>query len=98
MQPTSALDQTSEKLIQDALDTMINTSPKKTCIVVAHRLSTIQVWVEQPHVMLSHMQDADIIFVMDKGQIIEQGTHEELLQRGGKYYDLVNQQMVQVAQ
>ena len=56
--------------------------PKKTSVVVAHRLSTIQ--------------DADVIFVMDHGRLIEQGNHAELLARKGKYYDLVNQQMVQV--
>ena len=56
--------------------------PKKTSVVVAHRLSTIQ--------------DADVIFVMDHGRLIEQGNHAELLARKGKYYDLVNQQMVLV--
>jgi ABC-type multidrug transport system fused ATPase/permease subunit len=35
---------------------------------------------------------------MDRGQIVEQGTHAELLERGGKYFELVNQQMVQAEQ
>lgn len=84
LQPTSALDQTSEKLIQDALDKITDSAPRKTSVIVAHRLSTIQ--------------NADVIFVMDHGRLIEQGSHEELLARKGKYYDLVNQQMVQVNQ
>lgn len=46
----------------------------RTSIVIAHRLSTIR--------------DADIIVVMDQGQIVEQGNHETLLKQKGKYYEL----------
>jgi ATP-binding cassette subfamily B (MDR/TAP) protein 1 len=47
----------------------------RTTIIVAHRLSTIL--------------NADVIFAFDKGQIAEFGTHEELMQRRGIYYNLV---------
>ena len=50
----------------------------KTCFIVAHRLSTIE--------------NADCILVMNKGNIIEQGTHKELLEKGGFYYELFNSQ------
>ena len=43
----------------------------KTCITVAHRLNTII--------------DSDIIFVLDSGELIEKGTHDELLKLKGKY-------------
>ena len=50
----------------------------RTSFVIAHRLSTIR--------------NADIILVMDKGDIVEQGTHEELIAGGGYYADLYNSQ------
>jgi ATP-binding cassette subfamily B protein len=50
----------------------------RTSFVVAHRLSTIT--------------SADIILVMNKGQIIEQGTHQELLKKKGFYANLYNSQ------
>ena len=53
----------------------------RTCFVVAHRLSTIK--------------NADMILVMDKGHIIEQGTHEELLKSNGFYTELYNSQFAQ---
>ena len=46
-----------------------------TCIIIAHRLSTIK--------------DADNIIVLNKGRIIEQGTHDELMQKNGYYFDLI---------
>lgn len=53
----------------------------RTSFVIAHRLSTIR--------------DADLILVMDKGAIIEQGTHEELLKEGGFYETLYNSQFAE---
>ena len=50
----------------------------RTSFVIAHRLSTIR--------------DADLILVMRDGDIVEQGTHEELLARGGFYAELYNSQ------
>ena len=55
-------------------DAMQKVMENRTSIVIAHRLSTIR--------------DADIIVVMDHGQIVEQGNHDALLAKKGKYYDL----------
>ena len=72
---TSALDNTSEKVVQAALDEIM-TKMKRTTIVIAHRLSTIR--------------NANKIAVVDRGRIVEQGTHDELLLRsGGMYSNLV---------
>ena len=72
---TSALDTESERLVQIALENMMQ---NRTSIVIAHRLSTIQ--------------KADIIVVMQKGKIVEQGNHLELLAKGGTYAKLVSMQ------
>ncbi len=72
---TSALDTESEKLVQVALENMMQ---NRTSIVIAHRLSTIQ--------------KADKIIVMQKGKIVEQGSHEELIALNGTYNKLVMMQ------
>ena len=68
---TSALDNTTEILIQQALDELCQ---GRTTLVVAHRLSTIK--------------NADEIAVVADGQILEQGTHDELMALHGQYYEL----------
>ncbi|XP_072535197.1 ATP-dependent translocase ABCB1-like [Salminus brasiliensis] len=73
---TSALDTESEKIVQKALD---DARQGRTCIVIAHRLTTIQ--------------NADIIAVIQNGQVAEQGTHSELMAKQGPYYALVNAQV-----
>ncbi len=75
---TSALDTESEKLVQVALENMMQ---NRTSIVIAHRLSTIQ--------------KANKIVVMQKGSIVEQGTHEELIALNGTYNKLVSMQSLE---
>ncbi|MCO6476270.1 MAG: ATP-binding cassette domain-containing protein [Phaeodactylibacter sp.] len=73
---TSSLDAESEKVVQDALNKLME---GRTSIIIAHRLATIR--------------DVDCIYVIDKGRIIEQGTHEELsLIEDGVYNSLAKLQ------
>ncbi|MEX2484667.1 MAG: ABC transporter transmembrane domain-containing protein [Brumimicrobium sp.] len=71
---TSALDTESEKLVQDALDRLME---NRTSFIIAHRLSTIR--------------KADKILVLDKGQIVEQGKHDELMSISGGVYANLNE-------
>ena len=64
------------KIVQDALD---KARQGRTCILIAHRLSTVI--------------NADKIAVVDNGEIVELGTHEELLKQQGAYYSLINSQL-----
>ena len=59
-------------------DAMDNLMKGRTSFIIAHRLSTIK--------------NADLILVMNHGDIVEQGTHEELLAKNGFYADLYNSQ------
>lgn len=72
---TSALDTRSERLIQSALEPLMQS---RTTIAIAHRLSTILA--------------ADLILVIDRGQVVERGTHDELLLRDGLYSQLYHEQ------
>ncbi|MCK6584800.1 MAG: ABC transporter ATP-binding protein [Anaerolineales bacterium] len=74
---TSSVDTQTEKLIQAALDNLME---GRTTFVIAHRLSTVR--------------RADMILVMDKGQIVERGTHDELLKAGGLYKEIHDLQLV----
>ena len=86
---TSALDSASERVVQQALDRILKGSAGKeaadegagagrTSIVIAHRLSTIR--------------DADVIYVLDQGRVVEVGTHDSLFAKGGVYFALATAQ------
>ena len=72
---TSALDTVTEKLVQDALEKLMQ---NRTVFAIAHRLSTIR--------------NADLILVMDHGEIVERGTHDELYTKNGVYRKLCDMQ------
>lgn len=72
---TSAVDSTTEKEIQKALDNLV---AGRTTIAIAHRLSTLR--------------KADRLVVLDRGELVEQGSHDELMARGGAYKALVDHQ------
>ena len=76
---TSALDNKSEKEVQRALDNI--SSKNVTTVIIAHRLSTIK--------------NADLIYAIKEGIVIEQGTHKELLKKQGYYAGLVKSQLAQ---
>ena len=73
----SALDSESEAVVQEALDILMHEG-KQTVVVIAHRLSTIR--------------NADLIAVVSGGKVVELGTHQELIDKGGQYYSLVETQ------
>ena len=74
---TSALDNKSEKNVQKALDNISNKNV--TTVIIAHRLSTIQ--------------NADVIYAIKNGKVLEKGTHHELLKLNGYYAGMVKSQM-----
>ena len=76
----SAVDTNTEKEILKKLRPFMD---RRTCIIIAHRISTIQ--------------HADEIIVLDRGRIIERGTHQELLDLKGYYYKLYNRQLLEEA-
>jgi subfamily B ATP-binding cassette protein MsbA len=74
---TSALDTESERLVQEALEKLMQ---GRTSLIIAHRLSTVQ--------------HADLIVVLHAGQIVEMGSHEELILKKGNYQKLVAMQQI----
>ena len=73
---TSSLDSVSEKYVKQTLKNLADKG--KTIVVIAHRLSTVR--------------DADAIVVLDNGQVVQQGVHEQLLREEGVYSKLWNEQ------
>ena len=77
---TSALDAASERRVQTALESHLSSrTPPCGLLVVAHRLSTVR--------------NAQLIVVLHRGAVREQGTHDELISRGGIYRNLVQHQL-----
>ena len=76
---TSAVDMETEQRIQQALaEKVTNSGTARTTFIVAHRLSSVQ--------------DADLILVLEHGEIIERGTHSDLMQQNGYYATMYNEQ------
>ena len=64
------------------IDNLRENLKSKTLVVITHRLKVLQ--------------DADWIYVLDEGEVVEEGTHEQLMKRRGLYYEMFVQQMVEV--
>lgn len=67
----------SFQIVQETLEEAQEEDPSRTSLIIAHRLSTIR--------------SCDMICVLDDGHIVESGTHEELMERGGIYYRMILQ-------
>ena len=75
---TSALDAESEWAVKEAIDNLLKTSDKRSVLIIAHRLSTVQ--------------NADEVIVIHKGRVVERGNHSELIARDGVYKKLGKRQ------
>jgi ABC-type multidrug transport system fused ATPase/permease subunit len=65
----------SSQIVQQTLEHAQKEDPSRTSIVIAHRLSTIR--------------SCDLICILDRGYIIESGTHMDLMQQQGAYYKML---------
>lgn len=72
---TSAMDSYNEQIVQKSIEEIEKDDSRRTIIIIAHRLSTIQ--------------SCDMIFVLDRGYLLESGTHTEVIQRRGLYYQML---------
>jgi ATP-binding cassette subfamily B protein len=79
---TSAVDTATEAAIQDALDTLMRSS-RRTAFVIAHRLSTVR--------------DADLIVVLEQGQVAAIGRHDELRQTSRLYEEILGSQLAETS-
>ncbi|CAF1295721.1 unnamed protein product [Rotaria sordida] len=78
---TSAMDSQNEQIVQEALEQAQTEDSSRTSLIIAHRLSTIR--------------SCDLICVLDRGHIVESGTHTELIQQRGAYYRMLAQNNLQ---
>ncbi|CAF3888113.1 unnamed protein product [Rotaria magnacalcarata] len=74
---TSAMDSYNEQIVQEVLEEIQVNNPQMTSLIIAHRFSTIR--------------SCDLICVIEKGHIVESGTHLELLEKRGVYYYMLAQ-------
>jgi ATP-binding cassette subfamily B protein len=66
---------------EEILSRLRDVMRQRTAIIVSHRISTVR--------------DADVIFVLDQGRLVERGTHDELIERGGLYAELHKKQLLE---
>ena len=78
--PSTIQQQSPSSTIQQQSPSTLQQS-KRTVIIIAHRLSTVQ--------------SADLICVLEQGRVVEQGTHNELLLKSGRYAELYSKMLVQ---
>ena len=78
---TSSLDSNSEQFVRNAMNVLA--SQGKTIIFITHRLATVQ--------------GLDRLYVLDKGKLVEEGTHSELLDKEGRYFEMVKKQYLLVS-
>lgn len=75
---TSSLDPDSEQLVQQAIRMLATEG--KTIIFITHRLAAVQ--------------EFDRLYVLDKGKLVEEGNHQELIEKEGKYFQMIRKQLV----